>query len=73
MTRQAARPEGSISYVQWLAHQIEAGGGLICGPPVYDWPTAWQRFWAVRPDAALELRLERQLDVIQHQAEAEAG
>jgi hypothetical protein len=69
MTSQADRHPGSISYVQHLIDQINAGGGLICGPPVYDWPTFWQRFWATRPDHALELTLERQL---QH-PELEAG
>jgi hypothetical protein len=67
------RPDGAISYAQWLVERINAGGLVLCGPPVYDWPTAWQRFWATRPNYVLELRLERQLREVQHQAEAEAG
>jgi len=70
VTDRADPPPGAISYAQWLANQVEAGGGLICGPPVHDWPTLWDRlFPGRRPNHAIEARLEARLDELERQME----
>jgi hypothetical protein len=64
MTTRADPPDGAITYVQWLQWQIAGrlqGVVTICGPPIADWPTAWERITGSRPDAALERQLERRL------------
>ena len=70
MTKHADPPPNAITYCQWLARQVEAGGVMLCGPPVADWPTLWDRlFPGGRPNRAAEARLEARL----HELEAEAG
>ena len=69
MRERAATP-GAITYAQWLAHQIEAGAFIVCGPPVLDWPTLLERaFPVLRPEHALEARLEARLREMEREAE----
>ena len=36
MTKGVDPSPGAITYCQWLARQVEAGGLIMCGPPVAD-------------------------------------
>jgi hypothetical protein len=72
-----ANPEpGEITYAEWLQRQINdrlSGVQTICGPPIYDLPTIWDRLGLIaRPNAALERRLEIQLRELEHHAKPEA-
>jgi hypothetical protein len=44
----------------------------VCGPPIADWPTLWERILGTRPNAELERKLERQLRELDHQARVQA-
>ena len=69
MTERPATP-GAITYAQWLAHQLEVGAFIVCGPPVLDWPTLLeQAFPVLRPNHALEAKLKAQLAEMERQAE----
>ena len=73
-----ANPEpGEITYAEWLQRQINdrlSGVQTICGPPIRDCPTIWDRLGLTqRPNAALERQLEIQLRELEYQAKPEAG
>ena len=52
-TERAARPDGAISYEQWLHNRI-AEPGVICGPPVIDDRAWWQHLPGLNPYHELE-------------------
>ena len=71
MNEGPARPPIAVTYVQWLHSQIEPGtlpfGASLV---ITDTPTLLERMFPVlRPDHALEARLEARL----REPEAEAG
>jgi hypothetical protein len=75
MTTWADPPANAITYVQWLQGEIAdrmRGVQTVCGPPIADWPTLWERILGTRPNAELERKLERQLRELDHQARAQA-
>jgi hypothetical protein len=76
MTTIADAPSGAISYAEWLQGKIADllnGVQTICGPPIYDVPTIWDRLGlTTRPNAALERQLETRLRELEHQARPEA-
>jgi hypothetical protein len=71
MNEGPARPPIAVTYAQWLANQIEPGGLPIgASLVIVDVPTLLERMFPVlRPDHALEARLEARL----REPEAEAG
>ena len=71
MNEGPARPPIAITYAQWLANQIEPIGlPMGARTVIVDMPTLIERMFPVlRPDHALEARLEARL----REAEAEAG
>ncbi len=73
MTTRADPPPGAISYAEWLRRQVEdrlKGQQTICGPPIADWPSSWERLWPwARPDHAVERELERRLDELDRELE----
>ena len=76
MTTIADPPSGAISYAQWLQREITDrvnGVQTICGPPIHDYPTLWDRLGlTARPNAHLERQLETRLRELEHQAKPEA-
>jgi hypothetical protein len=62
------RPEGAISYAEWLRGLI-AEPGKVCGPDVVDDRSWWQHLPGLNPHAGLE----RQARAASRQADREAG
>jgi hypothetical protein len=73
MTTGIVRPDGAITYAEWLNRRI-AEPGIICGPPVIDDRAWWQHLPGLNPHAELEQRA-RQAEKAWSAAsrEAEAG
>jgi hypothetical protein len=76
MTTIAYPAPNEISYAEWLQREITDrvnGVQTICGPPIHDWPTLWDRLgFTARPNATLEHQLEIRLRELEHQAKPEA-